>query len=178
MIAFRAIGLVPALKEYITDFRFKPMPRYTAGVVVPPRDPKAPSPVGVMLPQPRVATRSDSDVRLDDVIGPGWAVLAWGTDPYGMFDEASLEVLHALGATFIGVRPMNQLGWTGQDRDEVTLVGDSSGALKQWFDSHDMPVVLVRPDRFVAAGCLAQNASEMVAALAEALHLRTGVLLG
>lgn len=172
-LAFRAVGLVPALKEYITDFRFKPMPRYTEGAVVPPHDPKAPSPVGVMLPQPRVATRGASEVRLDDVIGPGWAVVAWGTDPYALFDQDSRAVLERLGATFIGVRPMSQLPWTGQDRPEVTLVGDSSGALKRWFDSHDMPVVLVRPDRFVAAGCLAQGADETLARLAGLLHLTT-----
>lgn len=177
-LAFRAVGLAPALKEYITDFRFKPMPRYTSGAVVAPRDPKAPSPVGVMLPQPRVATRTGTDLRLDDVIGAGWAVIAWGTDPYALFDERARAVLGRLGARFIGVRPLSQLPWTGQDRPEVTLVGDSTGALKRWFDSHDMPVLLVRPDRFVAAGCLAQNASETVAALAEALHLRSGVPVG
>ena len=171
-LAFRAVNLSPALRDYVTDFRFKPMPRYTEGAIVPPRDPDAPSPIGVMLPQPRVALRSGDSVRLDDVIGAGWAVVAWGTDPYTMFSEESLAALRGIGATFIGVRPMSQLAWTGQDRDEVTLVGDSSGALKTWFDSHDMPVVLVRPDRFVAAGFLAQHADETVTALAQALQLQ------
>ena len=88
--AARALNVSPQVKAYFTDMRFKPMPRYSRGVVVArtprprpgeaeahvPPHPGADSaqqdvPLGVQFIQPRVNTRDVTAERLDDVLG-GW----------------------------------------------------------------------------------------------------------
>jgi 3-(3-hydroxy-phenyl)propionate hydroxylase len=109
--------------------RYKPMPRYHHGAVVDATTGQAGrsaaeltgrshpvasantkvSPVGVQFIQPRVDTASESNVLLDDLIGPTWAVLCWGANPAQMFSADDLLTLKALGATLISLRPVTQL---------------------------------------------------------------------
>lgn len=159
--ATRLLGVVPPVKRYIVEQRFKPVPRYTEGAVVPDARADKSSPVGRMFVQPRVATREREDVPLDEVLGPWFAVIAWGTDPRSYMDEEALEVWRRLGARFFTVRPMTQLWWTEDDDQEVTIVGDATGRLKQWFDEQSGSIVIVRPDRFVAGMSLAHNVSSL-----------------
>ena len=43
------------------------------------------------------------------------------------------------------------------------MIGDSTGRLKSWFDTHPVGFVIVRPDRYVAAAALAQHAPSVTA---------------
>ena len=80
--------MVPTLKRYVLEMRFKPMPRYEQGAVVHAITPPPPnSPVGTLFIQPRVDTREQQNVLLDDVIGPGFAILAWNNDPRRLLGE-------------------------------------------------------------------------------------------
>ena len=131
-----------------------------------------------MFPQPRVDTRTVQNVLLDDVLGPWFSVLVWGNDPRHVFDQNSLDTLTRLGVKLISIRPSTQLHWdaapTGDPREaaaEVTVIGDSTGRLKSWFDTHPVGFVIVRPDRYVAAAALAQHGSTVVSSLATAIHL-------
>lgn len=137
-------------------------------------------PVGQMFPQPRVDTRSEKNLLLDDVLGPWFSVLVWGNDPRHVFDRRSLDTLTRLGVKLVSVRPTTQLHWdaapTGDPREDldVTVIGDSTGQLKAWFDTHPVGFVVVRPDRYVAAAAIAQHAAPVTTALATALHLTSG----
>jgi 3-(3-hydroxy-phenyl)propionate hydroxylase len=119
-------------------------------------------------------------VLLDDVLGPWFSVLVWGNDPRKVFDQISLNTLTRLGVKLISIRPSTQLHWddapSGDPREaaEVTVIGDATGRLKSWFDTHPVGVVIVRPDRYVAAAALSQHASSVTASLATALHLTSG----
>ena len=130
-----------------------------------------------MFPQPRVDTRTERNVLLDDVLGPWFSVLVWGNDPRQVFDQHSLNTLIGLGVKLISVRPSTQLHWdaapTGDPREDldVTVIGDATGALKSWFDSHPVGFVIVRPDRYVAAAAIAQHAASVTTSLATALRL-------
>lgn len=168
--ATRALDLVPPAKRYILEQRFKPVPRYTEGAVV--HEDKIPknSPVGQLFIQPRVATREQEDVPLDEVFGPWFAILAWGTDPRSYMDEEALDVWRRLGARFFTFRPMTQLWWTEGDDPEVTIVGDATGRLKRWFDDQSGSIVVLRPDRFVAGMSLAHNVSSLSRAFAARLR--------
>jgi 3-(3-hydroxy-phenyl)propionate hydroxylase len=53
----------------------------------------------------------------------------------------------------------------------VTVIDDSTGRLKAWFDTHPVGFAVIRPDRYVAAAAIAQDAARVSAALADALHL-------
>jgi 3-(3-hydroxy-phenyl)propionate hydroxylase len=165
-----AASIVPAFKRYVVEMRFKPMPRYEQGAVSYSGSAAIDAPVGRQLIQPRVDTRTQRDVLLDEVLGPWFSVVAWNNDPLTLLgDEGPRWV--ALGARFVSLRPTSQLNWRDHDRPDVEVVADASGALKRWFDEQEASVLFLRPDRFVAAACVAQRAPEVSRALAAALSL-------
>lgn len=166
-------SVVPTLKRYILEMRFKPMPRYEQGAVYH-AEPRSSSPVGTLFIQPRVDTRDRQDVALDDVLGTGFAVLCWSNSPRALLGEDAFARWKALGAKFIAARPMTQLHWTGHDDDDVVVVGDRTGALKSWFDVNTDSVLFLRPDRCIAGACIAQRAPEVSAALFGVLCLSQG----
>jgi len=167
-------SVVPSLKRYILEMRFKPMPRYEQGAVchVEPRSES--SPTGTLFVQPRVDTREAQNVLLDDVLGSGFAVLCWSNNPRAFLGEEAFDRWKALGTKFVAARPMTQLHWTGHDDPDVVVVGDRTGALKAWFDTHTDSVLFLRPDRCVAGACIAQHAPEQSASLFKVLCLTKG----
>ena len=171
----RGASVVPALKRYVLEMRFKPMPRYEQGAVVHTVTPPPPtSIVGTLFIQPRVDTRSATNVLLDDVLGGGFAVLCWNNNPRELLGADVFAKWQALGARFIAARPLCQLNWTGSDDPEVTIVGDRTGALKRWFDAQTESVLFLRPDHCIAAACVAQLAEERSVLIFDALTLNPG----
>ena len=129
-----------------------------------------PSPVGRMFIQPRVSAPDGQTVRLDDLIGLNFAIIAWGTDPsYGMSDTA-LAFWQGLGARFIRVMPMGQVAFASPTREGVVTIGDAQGRIKDWFSAQTKSIVFVRPDRFVAALASPQEVSSITQQLAGVLH--------
>ncbi|MFS0884847.1 bifunctional 3-(3-hydroxy-phenyl)propionate/3-hydroxycinnamic acid hydroxylase [Aeromicrobium sp. 179-A 4D2 NHS] len=191
--AASALNLVPKWKSYFTELRFKPMPRYAAGVVVDQvslepgtarasfKDaPLAPfvdsageaSPVGLQFIQPRVHTAEGRHLLLDDVTGDWWALATWGTNPTRFLSPADLDLVRRHGIRLLSFVPETQREWAEKEYADspapVTVVGDTSGALKRWFDVRACGLVILRPDRFIAAAALNQQASQALAAVAAA----------
>jgi 3-(3-hydroxy-phenyl)propionate hydroxylase len=154
--------------------RFKPMPRYEQGAVFHDEPPSDSSPVGTLFVQPRVDTRDRRDVLLDDVLGPGFAVVCWNNNPRALLAPDVFERWKSLGANFVEVRPQTQLHWTGHDDPNVVIVGDRSGGLKAWFDAHTQSVLFLRPDRCIAGACIAQRATDTSVSLFKVLYLAQG----
>ena len=170
----RAAAAIPPVKRYVLGMRFKPMPRYDRGAVVHHWSRSPASPVGTLFIQPRVDTRERADVLLDDVLGPWFAVLCWNNDPRAVLGERAFVRWQALGARFVAARPACQLRWTGQDHQDVLVVGDRTGALKAWFDAQRDSVLFLRPDRAIAGATIAQLAPELSADLLRALSITDG----
>lgn len=170
----RGASVVPTLKRYILEMRFKPMPRYDTGAVVHTESASAIPPAGTLFIQPNVDTRTTQNILLDEVLGTGFAVLAWNNNPRTLLDDTTFARWKSLGASFIEARPNTQLHWTGHDDPDVTVVGDRAGALKKFFDAHTESVLFLRPDRCIAAACLAQLSDETSAKLFDVLCLATG----
>jgi 3-(3-hydroxy-phenyl)propionate hydroxylase len=209
----KSMNVFPAVKRYFVEMRFKPMPRYEAGVVLLPppqptggwlarrleragdsapgrllglmsqkrdsllgrlaygRDPLAASPVGRMFIQPRVRLSDGRVVRLDDAIGNGFAVLAWGADPtFGLTPQAR-ALWERLGARFVFAKPDVQLDYADDVPEGVLALGDVQGRLKDWFSRLPESVVLLRPDRFVAGVCTPQQVSDAIVELADKLGM-------
>lgn len=177
--ASSALNRFPQIKSYFSEMRFKPMPRYTQGVLADPSDCTSGradatitsrlipvrtanttvSPVGVQFPQPRVNTAATSNILLDDAIGNWWSVIVWGNSPKDVLPRSALRRLEALGAQLVAVVPETQRAWAHQHMDsDVLVLGDHTGRLKKWFDDRPTPLIFLRPDRFVAGACLTQNA--------------------
>jgi 3-(3-hydroxy-phenyl)propionate hydroxylase len=173
----RAASVVPTLKRYILEMRFKPMPRYEQGAIAHVGGKSATSstsPTGTLFIQPRVDTRDAQNLLLDDVTGTGFTVLTWNNDPRRLLGDVAFARWKALGASFVAVRPLTQLHWTDHDHPDVVIVGDRTGALKSWFDAHAESVLFLRPDRCIAGACIAQLAPELSTSLFEVLCLSKG----
>lgn len=209
----RTFNILPSVKRYFVEMRFKPMPRYEEGVVLLPppartggwlarvldragnsapgrllglmsekrdsflgrlaygRDPHAGSPVGRLFIQPRVRTDDGRLALLDDVIGNGFAIIGWGTDPtFGLTQQARALCAKA-GMRFVIAKPDVQLEHTDDVPQGVIAIGDVTGRLKDWFSHQPASVVLLRPDRFVAGVCGPQEVSNAIVALAEKLGM-------
>jgi 3-(3-hydroxy-phenyl)propionate hydroxylase len=170
----RSASIVPSLKRYVLEMRFKPMPRYEQGAVVHSEPRRADSPVGTLFEQPRVDTREHQNALLDDVLGGGFAILCWNNNPREILGATAFANWKALGAKFVAARPLSQLHWTGHDDPDVVVVGDRGGHLKAWFDTHQESVLFLRPDRCIAGACIAQLAPELSVSLFDVLALIPG----
>lgn len=173
---FRSISVIPSVKSYIVQMRFKPMPTMDRGALTQSGVVSRPSPVGRLFPQPTVITRESPALKLDDAIGGWFSLIAWNNDPRAIIDDDALARLEALGCRLVTARPAVQLLWDDDAANaEVLVVGDVDGSLKAWFDARPESVVLVRPDRIIGGASPAFGASDMVRAFAAAIGSSTPV---
>ena len=149
----RGLNAIPAFKRYIVEMKFKPMPRYEAGAILTkPGGGALGSATGKLFPQPWVI---DGGVRkkLDDAIGPGFAILSWGTDPQLHLTEADRARWAKMGAKFVALVPDTQWqNFQGTLLPGTIVLGDADHTLHLWFANTgtDGSVIFLRPDRFVA----------------------------
>lgn len=189
-LAGRLINRVPKARDYFGEMRFRPLPRYERGVLVD-QSTLAPghasprltsrlipflqavdktSPVGTQFPQPIVSTREGS-MLLDEATGRWWSLLTWINDPCALLGATGLADAERLGVRLVVVAPEVQRSWAEHHLPaQVTVIGDETGELKRWFDTKPIGAVLLRPDRFIAGACLAQQAPQLLASAHLALN--------
>ncbi|MDX3192750.1 bifunctional 3-(3-hydroxy-phenyl)propionate/3-hydroxycinnamic acid hydroxylase [Streptomyces sp. MN03-5084-2B] len=160
----RAASLAPAVKRWVLEMRFKPVPRYRAGFVAP-EDPG----VGRMFVQPRVETAAGTHPRLDDVLGPWFAVLGFERDPLAGLGDAELAAVKTFGPRIVKIVE-SRAGRRHHEQPCVdpgtVVVEDVHNELRPWFHAHGRDIVLLRPDRYVAAATTAAAFGPVVTALA------------
>ena len=128
--AFRALNVWPKARDYIAQMKYKPPPRFHAGFLVPDGRGRA-SMVGRLLPQPMVQAGDGADVLLDQVLGPGFALVTQAPDAR---------------RRLAGLRhPV----WDRLDVIRVALPMD--GVLDAVLAPYKECALLLRPDRYVAA---------------------------
>ena len=101
--------------------------------------------LGRMVPQPRVFDRRGHEHLLDDLVGSGFVVLGLDDDPRSSMTDAQAAAWAALGAGFVTVRASFS---TADDHDVVI---DATGTLRAWMTRFGARVLVMRPDRLVAA---------------------------
>lgn len=163
---FSAIRAMPGLRDYVLQMRFKPMPRYEHGVVVPTPGTDA---VGRMLIQPDVEDAEGQRRKLDDVLGPWFAVIGWEVDPQAGMTDGERAFWGALGARFVrisrarsGTRPGHSL----RSPHGTVCVEDVDNHFADWIAANPCSVVVLRPDRYVVA----QTTLQHLPAVAERLR--------
>jgi 3-(3-hydroxy-phenyl)propionate hydroxylase len=149
---FKSIQAMPSARDYILQLKFKPMSRYTSGIVVPLRQPAGKAdPVGRMFMQPLVDVDGVT-MKLDDVVGPNFVVLGLGTDPSKHLSEENLKFLDQIGARLLHVAPSRAPLATDNPGPGVLRVEDLQGKFRDWRMKHpNWNFIVVRPDRYVAA---------------------------
>ena len=148
------------------------MPFYEDGVVVHDRALGKTSPVGRMFIQPKVRT-CEGDVKLlDEVLGKGFTLLAWGADPNYWLTPRSRAILKALDARIVTAKPVVQIHRSVDMTDNTEVIGDEQMRLKEWFGKHPGSIVVLRPDRFVAGLCFPVKVNELLETVAGRMGLQ------
>lgn len=150
---FMAIRGIPSVRDYVLQMKFKPMPRFTQGVVLAHPNSRLDERVGRMFIQPKVELERGVIKPLDDVLGSGFALLTWQDDGARHVSPAVLRRLDQLGCTVVAAtrsKSLQGMQLRAAARVGVTLVEDFENALHVWFSRSGADWVLIRPDRYVA----------------------------
>ena len=166
---FRLLGLAPPVRDYFAQMRFKPKPRFTAGFLIPGRG-AARRLAGRLFPQPHVTTADGRRVLLDEVLGNRFALLAFTSDPGGAFGgtfggafgEAAHPVWERLGVLRVAVIAP---GASVVPMEGVTTVTDDEGVVAAALARLPGHLILLRPDRYVAACVPIRHTERLVEAV-------------
>jgi 3-(3-hydroxy-phenyl)propionate hydroxylase len=127
----RAVSRLPGVEDKALNIAW---PAFPAGPLVAPRD----RAVGRLCPQPRIDT-AHGKVRLDEVLGDGFAIVTRGGKGVATDGEAG-RFFDAIGARIVRL---------GKPADGGVV--DLDGTLTAMLNRAGANVMLVRPDRVVAA---------------------------
>lgn len=155
-------------RSYLTGMRYRPSARFVEGAIVSGSD--STGLVGLPLVQPQVLRgRAHEPVRLDDVLGAGFALL--GVD----VTEADWTAVGAVGLPAVRAVEVVLRDRSARDDPNRVVVADADGRLTAALDGARGCFVLVRPDRVVAAVFSVSGAHDVVVALrARGIHSYAG----
>lgn len=149
-LAFRLTALAPRLQLYFAQMKFKPKPFYECGFVEP--DDGGLRVAGRMMPQPVVELADRSRHRLDDILGSGFALIA-----YGRQAQRSLAAAHDLGSVAFRRLAVLPADCNADPEQKSVDVGRDVDDVMATFVAPGLDVIfLVRPDRYIAAAATAE----------------------
>lgn len=140
--ALRLACLVPACRDYILQLRFKPKPRFTQGWF----EPAPGQPWSELAPQPPVQHRERGTVLLDELLGPGFAVVGWDSPDFRAHAARLLPpglpgrvvALVRRDDDFLGAPPP----------EGIAQARDATGELGALLDRCGAAALVLRPDRY------------------------------
>ena len=167
--AFALIGLLPPLRDYFLQMRFKPKPRFTKGLVLTEGEAGKLS-CGQMFPQPMLTDTHGNERLLDEAIGAGFALIQYSDATRQRIDELKHDLWDHLEAKRILILPEHVQ--VMPSIPDCTVLQDREGLLKGILgDSNKF--LLLRPDRYIAA--IFDRATETTAA--ESLQSLLGIAM-
>lgn len=150
----------PQARDFIINMKFKPRPRYADGPFVDLHAQSfAGSLVGAMLPQVELDEAASDVPRLDDGLGSGFALLAQATDAARFMAEHQADLWPELAPA----RVLLSGGAAAAPAGVARLVSQPGPALTA-VRAHRDQILLIRPDRYVAAAFWPDDALAVVAA--------------
>jgi 3-(3-hydroxy-phenyl)propionate hydroxylase len=149
----RGIQRVPVFRRYLREGGPKPPPRYRRGFLAP-----GGSARGRELPQPVVLDARGRRLRLDALLGHGFALIGFGVDASACVPPAQLARWERYGTSVIGVQ---RDGCAPADGHVVDVDHAFDGRWAQVWGR----CLLVRPDRFVALDVAPAQVGEALAEL-------------
>jgi len=178
---FRNLQKIPGGRDYILQMKYKPVPQYQQGFVLPPPASAKTSLVGRAFPQPMVQTLSGERKLLDDVLGQDIAILGLATGLVEALSEASIAILSRAGARVVqsSVMPSyrREGGFDPTMRTQlpglnVIDVYDFDGGLRDLLLARTATeFVVIRPDRYVAAAGKLDEVNSMIEQLFKKLEI-------
>ncbi len=163
---------LPITRQYLMEMRMKPQAKYKAGFFLFKGQHK--SMVGSLLPQPEVITQQGQRVLLDEVLGPGFALLRRHSDPAEAFATLNTAFWQHMGARFVCIQTDEGQGsrkWKDAKKDvesfPIVVVRSMDKAFLRESQDH---FIVVRPDRFILGIFKEDEADASVAAFQRLLH--------
>lgn len=150
---FKCVQSIPSIRDYVLQLKFKPMPYYAQGIVIPASNGAPDRETGRMFMQPVVTTGSGERVKLDDVIGQAFAVIGFNFNPETCLDSDNRSFLKEIGARTVFVkRALAAPEAQEQPSDDTVVVEDITGAFRDRSMSNPRAeLIILRPDRYVVA---------------------------
>lgn len=74
-VLFRAINMLPPVRDFLREAGIKPAPRYQRGFFQTKREARSQGLAGLLLPQPEIVKPNGQRVLLDEMLGSGFALL-------------------------------------------------------------------------------------------------------
>ena len=145
--AFRLLSIVPPARTYFAEMKYKPKPRFVEGFLVRESKHSAASLVGRLFPQPRVRY-AGRECLLDDFLGSGFALLCLPQTPPSVFEKLPADLWQPLNLQRVSIR---ESGDTAPAPNGDTFVNEISGEFSRSMKHVPPGLLLIRPDRYVAA---------------------------
>ncbi|MDQ0456770.1 bifunctional 3-(3-hydroxy-phenyl)propionate/3-hydroxycinnamic acid hydroxylase [Rhizobium paknamense] len=157
-MAFRALGLYPPARDYFAQMRYKPKPRFRAGLLWPDGRPEKTTMVGRLVPQPEVEDVTRRRMLLDRVLPDRPVVLVFAPYPDRLLGKDAVAALQAAGAHVAGITPE----WMNPVENGFPVYRECS----RLFSRRDMQAylghaLLLRRDRYIAAAVPVADAASL-----------------
>ncbi len=151
---FQAFNTVDSLRSHLVEFKFKPKAVITRGFVYRERpDIQEGDLCGQMFIQPWVEDEQGQRVRLDEVLGPWFAIVGYRVNPFDYMSPQNRTFWSGVDTRCIQVNRSR----SGQSHDVrlkaagAVCVEDADNRLADWFARARDCIAIIRPDRFIAA---------------------------
>ncbi|MFN8099189.1 MAG: bifunctional 3-(3-hydroxy-phenyl)propionate/3-hydroxycinnamic acid hydroxylase [Dermatophilaceae bacterium] len=143
---------VPGLRRVLTEAKIKPRPRFRRDTYFGmPRGPLGAA--GTLAPQPAVRGPGGRATRLDDAIGPGWAIVGIGVDPRAVVDAGDWTPVRPRWVSLFPAGSRSRgLPAHGASSGEVIDLEAGDAVLGRWLRRTGIragDVVILRPDNYV-----------------------------
>ncbi|MFM2485210.1 bifunctional 3-(3-hydroxy-phenyl)propionate/3-hydroxycinnamic acid hydroxylase [Celerinatantimonas yamalensis] len=159
----RLLSLYKPARDYVTQMRYKPKPRFPSGWFVKDASDKN-SPAGLMVAQPCLETHEREHVLLDDVLQRGFCLLAYSDCPGSAFEM--LKPYSAIYNNKIHRVCITPRTWNPVAAQDTTVVRDYKDEAQKWiFNRSSSSIFLLRPDRYIVAEITPKNLAYMAETL-------------
>ncbi|MCY1073972.1 bifunctional 3-(3-hydroxy-phenyl)propionate/3-hydroxycinnamic acid hydroxylase MhpA [Archangium lansingense] len=160
---FRALDHIPRAQRFIRNFEFKPRPLISRGFMLGGSRGHRQAPEGTYFPQPRVGAPGGGEVRLDELMGPGFAVLVH-PDTREASRRGAQALAESLGARCLRIIPPR----SGQAQPGEVV--DTEGKLDEWFREYKVEIAVIRPDRYLFGAVRGSHLAWLSTALRGWIH--------
>ena len=169
-LCFRAMNMIPPVREFLSEARFKPQPRYKRGFLLFNKDSQSRKLTGHMLPQPYMMTPEGERILLDEVLGDNFALLRLYDNQKEAFGFLQDKLWQKLDVKFVCIQPggapyTKDLAERQYSTQQVARIIDSEKQISGFLHGNRELCLLVRPDRYIMAAFQVSDVADVIAAL-------------
>lgn len=151
---FQSVNTVDSLRSQLAEFKFKPKATIVRGLVHRERaDVREGDLVGQLFIQPHIEDADGQRRLFDEVLGPWYSVIGYRVNPSASLSAEARSFWERRETRFIQINRSRSGHGRGRPltAEGAISVEDLDNRLGDWFDKARDSIVVVRPDRFIAA---------------------------